>query len=257
MDLADILLRARDTVSGEEALRLMEAAEEWERREQRNRFKHYFSDARHEWRGDVYPARHEYPRHLECLRAGADYRERCFMAGNRCGKSQLGAFEATAHLTGLYPDWWEGARFTRPVSVWAAGKTYETTRDIVQRELLGPIAGARASRTVSGTGMVPGERIGSVTWRQGVSDLVDVAQIRHASGGWSSLGLKAYQQGRGAFEGTAKHFIWLDEEPPADIYGECVIRTMTTGGRVLLTFTPLEGMSDVVLAFMQGQEIGG
>jgi phage terminase large subunit-like protein len=39
--------------------------------------------------------------------------------------------------------------------------------------------------------------------------------------------------------------IWLDEEPPADIYDECLMRTTTTTGIMMLTFTPLDGLSDV------------
>ena len=35
-----------------------------------------------------------------------------------------------------------------------------------------------------------------------------------------------------------------------DVYGECIIRTATTNGLVLLTFTPLEGMSEVVMSFL-------
>ncbi len=71
--------------------------------------------------------------------------------------------------------------------------------------------------------------------------------------GWSTLGFKSYQQGRGSFEGTALHGIWLDEEPPEDVYGECLIRTATTDGIVMLTFTPLAGMSEVVMSFMPGE----
>ncbi len=50
-----------------------------------------------------------------------------------------------------------------------------------------------------------------------------------------------------------QHVIWLDEEPPADVYGECLIRTMTTNGIIMLTFTPLSGMSAVVLQFMPAE----
>ncbi len=75
-------------------------------------------------------------------------------------------------------------------------------------------------------------------------------QLQHASSGWSTLGFKSYQQGRGSFEGTAQHGIWLDEEPPLDVYGECIIRTATTARVVLLTFTLLEGMSEVVIGFL-------
>jgi phage terminase large subunit-like protein len=77
--------------------------------------------------------------------------------------------------------------------------------------------------------------------------------VRHASGGLSTLGLKSYQQGRGAFEGTEQDLVWLDEEPPLDVYVECLVRTMTTGGLVMVTFTPLEGMSDVVTSFLEAE----
>ena len=201
---------------------------------------------------DEGPLRRElYPKHLEFFAAGATYRERCFMAANRIGKSYgAGGFETALHLTGRYPGWWKGRRFETPVEFWAAGKTNETTRDIVQHILLGDIEYDGPSKRFAGTGLIPGEDIGSTTWKQGVQNLADTVKVKHTSGGWSLLGLKAYQQGRGAFEGTAKHGIWLDEEPPAEIYGECLIRTATTSGLLYLTFTPLDGMSETVMSFL-------
>lgn len=218
--------------------------QEKERRTARRRLFTYYPDTG--------PLRRElYPRHLEFFRAGADYRERCFMAANRIGKTEgAGGYETALHLTGEYPDWWDGKRFDRPVKWWAAGKTNETTRDIVQAKLFGPIAFEGQRKTVAGTGLIPGNNIGAITWKQGVSDLIDTVKVRHKSGGWSVLGLKSYQQGRGSFEGTEQDGIWLDEEPPADIYGECLIRTATTDGLVMLTFTPLEGLSATVMSFL-------
>lgn len=200
--------------------------------------------------GSIAYARRKYPRHIEFFEAGAEYRERCFLAANRVGKTIAGAYEMTAHLTGLYPDWWPGRRFKRPIRAWAAGKTNETTRDTIQETLLGEIVRMGARKTVSGTGMIPGNLLGELVWKQGSPDLVDVIKVRHVSGGWSRLGMKSYIQGRGAFEGTAQHVIWGDEEIPADIYGECLIRTATTDGLVITTFTPLEGLTEVVLMFM-------
>lgn len=199
-----------------------------------------------------------YPRHMEFFKAGADFRERCFMAGNRVGKTEgAGGYETALHLTGLYPEWWEGSWFDAPVRFWAAGKTNETTRDIVQAKLFGQVKGSGPSKRVTGTGLIPGELIGDISWKQGVSDLIDKAEIHHqASNGTSIIGLKSYQQGRGAFEGTEQDGIWLDEEPPMDIYGECLIRTATTDGLIYMTFTPLEGMSDTVLQFIpKGMQI--
>ena len=201
---------------------------------------------------DEGPYRRElYPKHLEFFRAGATYRERCFMAANRIGKTEgAGGYETTLHLTGLYPHWWEGRRFVEPVKFWAAGKTNETTRDIVQNKLFGDITYTDGKKGFTGRNLVPLEHIGKVTWKQGVQDMIDTILVKHVSGGWSTLGIKSYQQGRGSFEGTEKDGVWLDEEPPMDIYGECLIRTATTHGIVYTTFTPLEGMSDMAFSFL-------
>lgn len=207
---------------------------------------------------DAGPLRRDlYQKHLEFFWAGQFYRERCAMCANRVGKSEgMGGYETALHLTGLYDDvtkgWWEGRRFDEPVRFWAAGKTNETTRDIVQAKLFGEVLGSGATKRVSGTGLIPRDRIEEITWKAGVPNLIDTAQIRHISGGLSTIGLKSYQQGRGSFEGTEQNGIWLDEEPPLDIYGECLIRTATTHGMIYITFTPLEGMSEVVMQFLPG-----
>lgn len=205
--------------------------------------------------GSINYARHKYEKHLEFFRAGATYRERCAMAANRVGKTfGMGGYETVCHLTGKYPTWWEGRRFSRPIRAWAAGKTNETTRDIIQAELMGELhKSPDGRRYFDGTGLVPGALIGGITFKKGGSDLIDVVKIKHISGGWSRLGLKSYEQGRGAFEGTAQHLVWFDEEPPIGIYGEALIRTATTGGIAMLTFTPLEGITETVMQFMDGQ----
>lgn len=230
----------------------VELLEEIERRKAQRKLWTYFPDTG--------PLRRElYPKHMEFFEAGARYRERCFMAANRVGKTEsAGGYETTLHLTGLYDDvapWWVGKRFTGPIQCWAAGKTNETTRDIVQRKLFGPVTGSGATKSVAGTGLIPGRLIRDVRWKQGVPDLIDYAEIEHVSGKSSIIGLKSYQQGRGAFEGTEQHLIWLDEEPPMDVYGECLIRTATTRGIIIMTFTPLDGMTEVASSFLPGGRI--
>lgn len=207
---------------------------------------------------DEGPFRRElYPKHMEFFAAGLTHMERCFMAGNRVGKTRAGACEMTYHLTGLYPPWWEGKRFDRPIEAWAAGSTIETTRDIVQAELLGKAVrgtdtnpGAAIGR---GTGMLPLSCILQVLPRSGgVANAIDQVYVRHVSGGTSVLGFKSYGQGRTSFEGTGKHVIWVDEECPLDIYLECLTRLLTTKGITYVTFTPLQGLTELVLRFMPG-----
>src|SRR6478735_11155176 len=136
---------------------------------------------------DSGPLRRElYPKHLEFFAAGAVHRERLFMAANRVGKTEgVGGYETTLHLTGAYPPWWEGRRFDRPVNAWAAGKTNETTRDIVQSKLFGRVEGSGVRKRFAGTGLVPGDAIGACAWRGAFPDLADTVAIRHASGGVS------------------------------------------------------------------------
>lgn len=237
-------------LSIEEKRELLALLEEKNLRASRNRLMTYFPDDG--------PLRRElYPKHLEFFRAGEKYRERCVLAANRVGKTEtMGGYETVLHLTGRYPSWWEGAVFEEPVRFWASGKTNETTRDIIQRKLFGDVTGSGSGKHVSGTGLIPGDLIGDLTWKSGVPDLIDTAKIKHEpTGGWSVLGLKSYQQGRGSFEGTEQDGIWLDEEPPLDVYGECLIRTATTDGLIYITFTPLEGMSETVMQFLPGGKV--
>lgn len=207
-------------------------------------------------RGQILYSRHKYPKHMEFIAAGREYRERCAMMANRVGKTfGLGGYEVAAHLTGEYPDWWNGKRFNHPISAWAAGDTYLTTRDIMQLTLLGEVTWRDGRKVMDGRGIVPGNAVGSPIWHSGVQNLVDTIPIRHISGGWSQLGFKSFDQGRRVFQGVGRHVIWADEECPMDVYNECLIRTATVGGIMILTFTPLSGITEVVQSFLPGHDI--
>lgn len=253
--LPGIDLARLKTLSPENLTRAALLADELVRRQSQKMFFRLFPDEdTPQPGGQIIHARHKYGKHLEFFAAGASYRERCFLAANRVGKTTAGGYELTCHLTGQYPHWWEGRRFDGAIRAWACGKTNETTRDIVQAAMLGEIAFEGSRKVVSGTGMVPGHLLGQPSWKQGVQDLVDTIKVKHVSGKWSTLGFKSYQQGRGSFEGTAQHVVWPDEECPMDIYGEIVIRTATTNGLIMLTFTPLEGLTETVLQFMPAED---
>lgn len=189
-----------------------------------------------------------YPKHVEFFTLGATFKERLFMAANRIGKSGAGAYEVAAHATGLYPEWWHGRRFNHPVDIWATGTTSETTRDIIQTWLLGD---PKELGNWFGS-MIPAHLVTGFSRRtHGLANSLESVSVQHVSGGISQIGFKTYEQGRTSFEGTAKHVIWDDEEPPEGIYAEQLMRTMTTKGITLITFTPLQGMSDVVTSFIE------
>lgn len=186
-------------------------------------------------------------KHKAFFDAGATYKERIFLASNRTGKSVAGAFELACHLTGEYPFWWAGRRFDRPISAWAVGATARSTRDVVQQELFGPMGSW-------GSGMIPLEKMGKTWALQGTPGGIDVAEIKHVSGGMSRVGFKNYEQAIDTFMGVKLDAIWLDEESPQNIYNECLMRTMTTGGIVLVTFTPLKGLTPFVINFLSKAE---
>lgn len=182
--------------------------------------------------------------------AGAEFRERLLMAGNQLGKTFCGAAEAAIHLTGQYPEGWNGRRWDRPVRAWGGSKTGEVTRDGVQRYLIGE----PKDEGQWGTGMIPGDCLLDWGRRQGVPDALDNAIVKHVSGGTSTLGFKSYDQGRQKWQSETLDFVWFDEEPPMDIYMEGLTRTNATGGMTFITFTPLLGMSDVVSMFLKTDE---
>jgi len=204
---------------------------------------------------DTGPLRRElYAKHLEFFRLGNEYSIRGFMAGNRTGKTEGGGgYETTLHLTGRYPEWWEGTRYDAPVRWWAAGDTGKTVRDIIQEKLLGPWG-------KFGTGLIPAEDIVKYTPKQGVSEAVDTVWVKHYDehgnyDGDSKLVFKSYDQGRLSFQGTEQDGIWLDEEAPEDVRGECITRLMTTDGILMETFTPLKGITPVVMEYLGTGEI--
>lgn len=231
------------------------------------KFRRYFPDEG--------PLRRElYPRSLLFFRAGLTHRERLFMAANRCSKTVSAAYEITAHVTHEYPAWWDGRRFEQATEWWAAGDTRETTRDIVQLELFGSREEIRHGTYLSG--MVPAHRVLDRTLKSGVADCLDTVWVRwgteklHGAPVTSTIQFKSYDQGRVAFQGTSKHGVWLDEEPPdaaetpggggtpsgnGDVYTECLLRTATTDGLIIATFTPLRGLTPFVDQYLDTAEM--
>ena len=207
---------------------------EWQRR---NRIWSYFPDE-----GPL--SYKNYPKHMEFMAAGARFRRRLFCSGNKLGKSLVGAYEVTSHATGIYPHWWKGKRFDQPVLCWIANKSGKETRDINERTLLGP-PGDEDSR---GTGMIPSHRIRGTTPKPGIPNGCEFIYVEHVSGRNSIIQSKSFDAGRTAFQGAPEvHVIWADEECPKPIADECAMRTMTCGGILLFTYTPIFGMTELTV----------
>lgn len=232
-------------------LDLVTIQRELDRRKARNRLIQYYPDEG--------PLRRElYVPHIKFFAAGGKGAFiRAILAGNRVGKSEgIGAYEVALHMTGLYPDWWVGHRFLNgPSYVWAAGTTNQKTAKVNQEKLLGPI-------NQLGTGLIPGDLLdlSSKRMKSGVVDAIEKILVRHVTGRWIEISFKSYAEGRTSFESEEPGVIWLDEEPPLSVFGECVTRVTPTTpgadpGHILCTFTPLEGMSETVMSFLPDGKI--
>lgn len=192
----------------------------------------------------------KYQKQKRFFSAGAIHSQRLLAGGNRVGKSMAGAYEMACHLTGIYPKWWEGRRFLNPVKAWACGISWTQVQEVMQEILLGPLEDL-------GSGMIPKDKIlGSPKMKAGTAGSVLKFRVQHVSGGVSELMFKTYEQGREEYQGTKKDIIWLDEEPrDPGIYEECLMRLMddTTPGILMITFTPLLGITKMVSGFLKNR----
>ena len=161
--------------------------------------------------------------------------------------------------TGIYPAWYQGHRFDKPPPLerpyefvaWGACTTSATTRDGIQTRLLGDIR----MEGGLGTGAIPLDSlVGRPTLARGISDFVDTIAITRESGARAVIRLKTYEMDRKAFQGESCDEIWLDEDVSRfddTLYGECLARLAATRGRMLLTLTPLLGMSPIRKRFKE------
>ena len=88
-----------------------------------------------------------------------------------------------------------------------------------------------------------------------MGDALDSVVVRWGGGGDVGMGesvvsFKSYEKGREKWQGETLDGVWFDEEPPLDIYCEGRTRTVARRGIVIVTFTPLQGMSEVVKLFL-------
>jgi len=194
-----------------------------------------------------------YPRHKLFLDCTAKYRQTLFMAANQLGKTQVASIALSSWATGIYHSRWKGRVFEKPIRAWAVGDTSQTARDILQAKLLGPIGSW-------GTGMIPKNCIVDVVTKPNTGGLADSIYVKHVpTNGVSRISLKSYEQGQKAFQGEVVDVIWLDEEPTGKdaefIYSECLQRLFNSDGAMIITFTPLHGLTPLVMRFKEEADI--
>lgn len=199
-----------------------------------------------------------YDKQKEFFALGAEHDVRCLSGGNRTGKTlAVGGGELAFHLTGEYPDWWEGKRFNKPVTAWVGSTDWSTNIEGVQMRLVGDVAKGEIGKAVfdEGTGQfiptgIPADSIIDTTKQSNVPNALSSVIVKHVSGGRSRVRFYAYSKGRENLQAGKADIVWMDEEPPLDVATELMARTMDSRGITLMTFTPLKGVSAVVQRFI-------
>jgi len=187
-----------------------------------------------------------YPKQLDFIGTGIGHRERAAFFGTQTGKTETLCYETAVHLTGLYPPNWPGRKWDRPVNGWCVGESLKMTRDVLQKRLCGEPGSVEAF----GSGFIPKHLfVGDPVLARGETGSFDSVQVRHVSGGISTLKFRTYQAGRQALQGATLDFVQCDEEPAFDIYTELMARVSATRGFISLGATPLLDESTVVLRF--------
>lgn len=167
------------------------------------------------------------------------------------GKTYTARALAAIHLTGLYPDGWEGPRFDEPFECALAGVTAQSTRDHLIEPLIGP-------KHARGSGWLPAESFDpdkDLQWMGGaVKDVLDKAYITHHGpdgkpNGKTVLHAFSYEKGWRRVQGYPLKLIILDEFPKDDVYSELRARINYTLGYIYVFACPLEGETESYLLF--------
>lgn len=239
------------TMNKKDLIDAIKAAEAILQKRKYNKAATYFRD-------DGVNSREKYPKHMELMRAEKNHRLLAFVGGNGTGKSLWNALSTYYHMSGKYPEWWEGYKYKRPITVWMCAREAKNLREGIQEILFGDMSDI-------GTGIIAREDLlddkGVVqTWAlSGTANCVGQCLVRHCTDGvfdgYSKVEFKTYAQGWKEFQGPTRDLITFDEEPDdVKIYAECTARLRPKDGgdpgRFLATFTPTLGFSETYLAFV-------
>lgn len=185
---------------------------------------------------------------LDFIRSTADFTETALIAANRVGKTYTGTWVDACHLTGDYPEGYEGHKFSHPPLCWALGVTGDKARDLLQQPIFGNLVDGKFTG-----GLVPADKIIDYI-PSGTSRLANTVFVKHV-GGTAKMQFFSYSQGQHVLMGDNVDWFHIDEEPKDQTIRPQVLTRITTGdrgrgGRGIYTFTPENGRTETVINFM-------
>ena len=156
-------------------------------------------------------------------------RNRWVFGGNRSGKTECGAVESVWMCLGTHPY----RQNRNGVIGWVVSLSQQVQRDVAQRKILNYLD----RNSIVDIIMLNGKKTSPE------NGVIDQIILKNKFGTHSILGFKSCDQGREKFQGTSLDFVWFDEEPPQDIYIECLMRVIDKQGDIFGTMTPLKGLT--------------
>lgn len=137
--------------------------------------------------------------------------------GNRVGKTEGCAQEVARYVLG------EKDQVAPPIEIWCACPSYDVQKETTQKKL---------------EAYIPKDQVKHITYIKAGT----WGEIELKNG--SKINFKSYEQGREKFQGAGKKLIWFDEEPPRDIWEECIVR-QEAGQQldIIMSMTPVKGMT--------------
>lgn len=168
------------------------------------------------------PNIHGYKPHEKQLKFHkSEKKVRLYIGGNRSGKTVGGIVEDLWYVTGRHP--------YKEVEIPCRGRVVSVDFINGIEKIIKP----EIARWVAPSDLRGG----------GWSAAYDKQErVLHFANG-SFIEFMSYDQDLDKFAGTSRHFIHFDEEPPNDVYTECMARLVDTGGQAWITMTPIEGMT--------------
>src|SRR6516164_5780163 len=163
--------------------------------------------------------------------------QRLIYGGSQIGKTTCCAAEVAWHLTGEYPSFWAGKRYSKPIRVWCVGESVVLVRDTVQRKLC-------SEEGEFGSGTIPLESFSKrPIMVPGGTGAIDTIFVRHATDGkvdgTSTLTFKTFEMRRERLQSESIDLVWVDERPDEQIYSELLARTSAVDGHLIVSYTPI------------------
>lgn len=183
---------------------------------------------------------------LRFFEAGKYHRFRLALWGNRTGKTFGVGKELFYDSSGMYPSWWPGYRYSRPIQIYCLTENIDLCKRNLVRLLF---EGDKENKPA-----IPPE---FVIRMEPSPCKIHTRYIQHVSGGESVFSFMSYKSGAQAMQGFKADKALFDERPPLSVFDEMTKRLASFDGektQAIITTWPEGGYTDIVHYFMSGTE---